>query len=35
MYPSPLVPAGLGSKSVKVGSSRDGFPSVALDLFHF
>ena len=27
MYPSPLVPADLGSKSVNVGSSKDGFPS--------
>ena len=27
IYPSPLVPADLGSKSVKVGSSRDGLPS--------
>ena len=26
IYPSPLLPAALGSKSVNVGSSRDGFP---------
>ena len=25
-YPSPLLPADLGSKSVNVGSSRDGLP---------
>ena len=25
-YPSPLVPAAVGSKSVKVGSSLDTFP---------
>jgi hypothetical protein len=25
-YPSPLVPADLGSKSVKVGSSSEGLP---------
>ena len=27
IYPSPDVPGVLGSKSVKVGSSRDGLPS--------
>jgi len=35
MYPSPLVPASLGSKSVKVGSSKDALPEVFSGLVPF
>ena len=35
IYPSPLVPAAFGSKSVNVGSSNDGLPSGCSGLVPF